>query len=232
MEKDPNGSEEVEETSEDGREDMGNWLQENLRMLVSIVIVIAIAGGIYAYSKRTQAPLTNKEVAQSQEGEGKISVIGGETTKDENESASTEVSADNSTPPAEVQKPAEKTTTPPAEVQKPAEKTTTPPAEVQTSKETEASFMETAAKGEGTTNLARRALANYLEKNTDTSLSAEHKIFIEDYLRRQVSNGKLKVGDSREFSKDMIAKSIEKSKELNEKQLKNLQKYAQRVPGL
>ena len=218
MEKDPNGSEEVEETSEDGREDMGNWLQENLRMLVSIVIVIAIAGGIYAYSKRTQAPLTNKEVAQSQEGEGKISVIGGETTKDENESASTEVSADNSTPPAEVQKP--------------AEKTTTPPAEVQTSKETEASFMETAAKGEGTTNLARRALANYLEKNTDTSLSAEHKIFIEDYLRRQVSNGKLKVGDSREFSKDMIAKSIEKSKELNEKQLKNLQKYAQRVPGL
>jgi hypothetical protein len=217
MEKDPNGSEEVEETSEDGRDNMGNWLQENLRMLVSIVIVIAIAGGIYAYSKRTQAPSTKNEPAISQgEGEGKISVIGGETVKEED--ASTEAKTEESTPPAEVQKP--------------TDKTTTPPAEVQTSKETESSFMETAAKGDGTTKLARRALANYLEKNTDTSLSAEHKIFIEDYLRRQVSNGKLKIGDTREFSKDMIAKAIEKSKGLNDKQLKNLQKYAQKVPGL
>jgi hypothetical protein len=217
MEKDPNGSEEVDETSEDGRDNEGNWIQENLRMLVSIVIVIAIAGGIYAYSKRTQAPLTNKEVAQSQEGEGKISVIGGDNTSQDQEQTEDSTS-----------KPATDNTA----VQAPAEKTTTPPAEVQTSKETESSFLETAAKGDGTTKLARRALANYLEKNTDTSLSAEHKIFIEDYLRRQVSNGKLKIGDSREFSKDMIAKAIEKSKGLNDKQLKNLQKYSQKVPGL
>jgi hypothetical protein len=217
MEKDPNISEEVEETSEDGGDGMGNWLQENLRMLVSIVIVIAIAGGIYAYSKRTQAPTTTKEPAISQEeGEGKISVIGGETAAEEGTSA--EVKTEEQAPSTEVQKP--------------AEKATTPPAEVQTSKETESSFLETAAKGDGTTKLARRALANYLEKNPDTSLSAEHKIFIEDYLRRQVSNGKLKIGDSREFSKDMIAKAIEKSKGLNEKQLKNLQKYSQKVPGL
>jgi len=80
--------------------------------------------------------------------------------------------------------------------------------------------------------LARRALANYLEKNSDTSLTAEHKIFIEDFLRRQVKNGRIRVGDSREFSKDMIAKAIEKSKGLNEKQLKNLEKYSTRVPGL
>jgi len=216
MEKDPNNSDEVEETSEDGRGDMGNWLQENLRMLVSIVIVIAIAGGIYAYSKRTQAPLTQKEPAISQEeGEGKISVIGGETT-DEEAATSEEIKSEEPMPSEEVKKPSEET----------------PAAEVQTSKETDSSFMETAAKGDGTTKLARRALANYLEKNPDTSLSAEHKIFIEDYLRRQVGNGKLKIGDTREFSKDTIAKAIEKSKGLNEKQLKNLQKYSQRVPGL
>jgi hypothetical protein len=183
MEKDPNISEEVEDTSEDGGDGMGNWLQENLRMLVSIVIVIAIAGGIYAYSKRTQAPSTTKETAISQEeGEGKISVIGGENAEEEDTSE-------------EEAKTEEKI--PSAEVQKSAEKTTTSPAEVQTSKETESSFVETAAKGDGTTKLARRALANYLEKNPDTNLSAEHKIFIEDYLRRQVSNGKLKIGDAR-----------------------------------
>ena len=102
-------------------------------------------------------------------------------------------------------------------------------AQPQTSQETETSFVETAAKGEGSTNLARRALANYLEKNPDSSLTAEHKIYIEDLLRRQVKDGRMKIGDKREFSKDMIAKAIEKSKSLNDKQLKNLQKYSHRV---
>jgi len=33
------------------------WLQDNLRIIVSIIIVVAIAGGIYSYSKRTEAPV-------------------------------------------------------------------------------------------------------------------------------------------------------------------------------
>lgn len=216
MEKNPETSEKKteESSSENGRDKTNVWLQENLRMLVSIVIVVLIAGGIYAYSKRTQAPLVKNEAAVSEESsEGKISVIGGDTAKEE-------------TPAGEETA----TTAPTTEAQKPAEKA--PATDVQTSKETGTSFVETAAKGDGTTTLARRALANYLEKNPDTSLSAEHKIYIEDYLRRQVKNGRLKVGDTREFSKDAIANAIEKSKGLSEKQLKNLQKYAQRVPSL
>lgn len=217
MEHNPENSEkENESSSENGREKMKVWLQENLRMLVSIVIVVAIAGGIYSYSKRTQAPVASNEASVSQEsGEGKISVIGGDTAKDE--------TGDQAT--------AEETAPSGGEAQKPAE--TAPKAEAQVaSQETESSFVETASKGDSTTKLARRSLANYLEKNPDASLTAEHKIYIEDFLRRQVKDGKLKIGDTREFSKNMIANAIEKSKSLNEKQLQNLQKYSKRVPGL
>ncbi|MCX6762482.1 MAG: hypothetical protein NT093_01730 [Candidatus Moranbacteria bacterium] len=213
MENDPVAPEDQEETSEDGREKMKAWFTENMRMIVSVVIVVVIAAGIYTYSKRAQAPSVGNNVASTdQNAEGKISVIGGD-----NESAKSESATDQNQVSENAQS-------------QPAEKS--PVAAPQTSQETEASFVETAAKGDGSTNLARRALANYLEKNADSSLSAEQKIYIEDYLRRQVKNGRLKVGDTREFSKDTIAKAIEKSKGLNKKQLQNLQKYSQRVPGL
>ena len=216
MEKNPETSEkENESSSENGREKMKVWLQENLRMLVSIVIVIVIAGGIYAYSKRAQAPTANNGASVSQDSsEGKISVIGGDTAKD----GSGDQTANTATP-------SETATQPPAEN---AQKATPQPA----SQETGSSFVQTASKGDSNTTLARRSLANYLEKNPDASLTAEHKIYVADFLRRQVKSGRLKVGDTREFSKDAIAKAIEKSKSLSSKQLKNLQKYSKRVPGL
>jgi predicted negative regulator of RcsB-dependent stress response len=215
VEKDPVTPEDQEETSEEGRENMKAWFTENMRMIVSVVIVVVIAAGIYTYSKRAQAPSTPSKVASTeQNAEGKISVIGGD-----NESANTESATDQTQVSEETQMQTQ-----------PAEKS--PTAAPQTSQETENSFVETAAKGDGSTNLARRALANYLEKNADSSLSAEQKIYIEDFLRRQVKDGRLKIGDTREFSKDTIAKAIEKSKGLSEKQLQNLQQYSQRVPGL
>jgi hypothetical protein len=101
------------------------------------------------------------------------------------------------------------------------------------SKETENSFIETAVKGNGLTVLARKATANYLEKNPDSTLTKEHKIYIEDYLRKNVGHkGGVKVGSSVEFSKDLIQKAISQSKNLNERQLQNLQKYSARVSSL
>lgn len=213
MAKDPVTSEEKkeEESSEEGREKTKEWFIENLRMIVSVVIVVVIAAGIYAYSKRAQAPNVKKAASSTEESsEGKISVIGGEA-------GSTETTQPESGTPESANQ---------------QEKQNVQPAQPQTSQETETSFVETAAKGDGATQLARRALANYLEKNPDSSLTAEHKIYIEDFLRRQVSDGRLKIGDKREFSKDNIAKAIEKARGLNERQLKNLHKYTQRVPTL
>lgn len=172
------------------------WIQDNLRVIISIVIVLVIAGGIYSYSKRAEAPVGNddqKQISEEIPEQGTIS-------SDENNSVVTKTDADE---------------------------------KVAVSQETEASFIESAAKGEGATHLARRALANYLEKNPDASLTPEHKIYIEDYLRKKVGNGaSIHVGTSLEFSKNMIQEAITKSKNLNDRQLQNLHKYSVMVPSL
>lgn len=187
-----------EKQEESKTEDLKRWFQDNLRIVISIAIVVVIAGGIYSYSKRGEATLADKST---------------ETTIDK--ISETENSAD-----------AEKKEDGKSEVKQEVSSTAT-------SKETEASFVETAGVGSNLTVLARKATADYLEKNQDSSLTKEHKIFIEDYLRKSVSNkGGVKVGTSVEFSKDLIQKAIEKSKTLNEKQLKNLQKYSARVSSL
>ena len=183
------------ETNE-GESNIQQWIQDNLRVIISIVIVLVIAGGIYSYSKRTEAPAGNEEQKQISEevpAEGAISA-------DKDSSTETNATADE---------------------------------KVAVSQETENSFIESAAKGEGSTHLARRALANYLEKNPDTSLTPEHKIYIEDYLRKNVSKGSgVQIGTSLEFSKDLVQQAIAKSKTLNDKQLQNLHKYSVRVPSL
>ncbi|EKE21837.1 MAG: hypothetical protein ACD_7C00115G0002 [uncultured bacterium] len=177
------------------------WLQDNLRVIISILIVVAIAGGIYSYSKRSEDSMVTKEENTAEES----------TAPEENLSITTD-------------KIDEATDTKKEDVKE------TPKA---ISQETGSSFIETAGAGDGKTVLSRRALANFLEKNQDSSLSAEHKIYIEDYLRKKVSySGGIRIGTSLEFSKELIQEAIARSKNLNEKQLKNLQKYAVRVPSL
>lgn len=187
---------------------VNRWMQDNMRVIISVLIVVAIAGGIYSYSKRGEVPTVGDQVAQE------------ETVT--TESTTTPISEDNTEKIAE-----EKTETETkAEVEKPA-------APVASSQETDGTFIETAGPGDGSTVLARRALANYLEKNEDSALTPAHKIYIEDYLRKNVSHkGGVKIGTSIEFSKSMIQDAIAKSKNLNEGQVKNLQKYAVRVPSL
>jgi hypothetical protein len=193
MEEEKNENETVSEVSQ--------WFKDNLRIIISVIIVIAIAGGIYSYSKRTQPVAENNIAANEQSGEQGTVETGG--------SAVTAPQQENKQP------------------QQPS--TSVQPS----SQETEGSFAETAGSGDGVTHLARRALANYLEKNPDSSLTPEHKIYIEDYLRKNVGfTGRVHVGTTVEFSKSLISQAIEQSKKLNDNQLKNLHKYAVLVPSL
>ncbi|MDO8566014.1 MAG: hypothetical protein Q7S04_02380 [Candidatus Moranbacteria bacterium] len=175
------------------------WIQENLRIIVSVFIVAAIALGIYSYSQRSQT----------------ISDDGANTLLETKGNDNGANQTGNNQPVQSVVK---------AEVK--AETTVTP----ELSRETETSFIEQAERGNGSTHLARRALAHYLEKNLDSSLSAEQKVYIEDYLRKNVSfRGAVTSKTSIEFSKDLIKQGIEKSKTLNDRQLQNLKKYSARV---
>ncbi len=181
-----------EETSSS---EVGTWLQENLRVIVSVFIVGALALGIYSYSQRTDT----------------VSTEGIDTSEISETTDSTDMSALESSDTGMTTK---KTV---SEI----------PAEM--SRETEDSFVETAVAGEGSTHLARRALMNSLEKNPDSSLTSEHKIYIEDYLRKHVAQKQVHVGTSIEFSKSMINEAISQSKTLNSHQLNNLKKYSARV---
>lgn len=209
------------ETQDSTSDRAKRWFQDNLRIIVSIVIVAIIAGGIYSYSKRSNAPLATEEIASTEtvnEEEGAVK-ISDEQAQEEETAGKQEESATQKQETAK----AETATAPKTEEVTSAA----------TSKETGSSFVETAVRGEGSTHLARRALANYLEKNPDSALTKEHKIYIEDYLRKNVgAKGAVHAGTQIEFSKDLIQKSIEQSKGLTESQLKNLQKYSARVSSL
>ena len=188
----------MEDINQENEGGTKQWLQDNLRIITSIIIVLVIALGIYSYSKRTEVPNADLQ------------------TQITEEEATIEDSTGATTPEKATETPAVK-----------GKETTPAP-----SQETGQAFIETAVKGDGLTTLARRALANYLEKNPDSTLTAEHKIYIEDYLRKQVPSRRVFIGTSVEFSKSSIQDAITKSKTLNESQLKNLHKYAVRVPSL
>ncbi len=182
----------IEEESTQNK--MREWLEDNMRIIVSILIVVLIAGGIYSYSKRTESPRMDESTVAVNEDDSTVK------QEDVNEAIDSEEKETSS---------------------------------VATSQETENSFVETAVRGDSQTKLARRALADFLEKNPDSALTAEHKIYIEDYLRKNSGHtGRVSVGTSIEFSKDLIKDAISKSKNLNDNQLKNLHKYAVRVPSL
>ena len=200
----------MEEQQQDNQEPAENnfssWLQENLRIIVSVAIVILIAAGIYSYSKRTETPIelgdATEEGVLTEEGESE-SVI----SEEEGAATTGEVAG--------------------------AEDSSEMMSSVAISEETESSFVESAKAGDGTTHLARRALANFLEKNPDSELTKEHKIYIEDYLRKMVGfTGHVYVGTSVEFSKDLIRQAIDSSKGLTDNQLENLKKYSARVTSI
>jgi len=190
---------------QDTQEGTSNWLKDNLRIIISMLIVIFIAAGIYSYSKRSQNPEENlgEEQTLTEEEPGvNITEQGNtlaESINEQNKSVNQKEQISSTAP----------------------------------SQETETSFIESAGKGDGQTHLARKALANYLEKNPDSTLTAEHKIYIEDFLRKNSGfKGKIFVGTSVEFSKDNIKEAIGSSQKLSDNQLKNLEKYSARVPSL
>lgn len=191
------------------------WVQENLRIIVSILIVFLIASSIYSYSKRGEE---STEVAQeNSELENILSDLP-ENKQEEIKAEEPKQNVENKAEETNKEEPKKE------EVKKEAVQNTSE------SQETEKSFIESAQRGDGTTHLARRALAHYLEKNPDSSLTNEHKIYIEDCLRKNVSTkGYIGIGTSVEFSKDLIKQAIGASKNLNENQLKNLEKYSARV---
>lgn len=84
---------------------------------------------------------------------------------------------------------------------------------------------EKAAKGEGVTHLARRALQDYLDENPQ-ELTKEQMIYIEDYLKDDTGSRPIEIDEEIAFGKNLIQEAIDASLTLSPAQLKNLEKYS------
>ena len=256
--------EEVEEYEEDEEEDLfveededyneeantwesaKEWFQENLRVVLSVIIVVLIAVGIYNYSSkpaeedqsRIDAMIGEQEVAMEEEAMSteEINVKEKEdqgnevVVKEDGKEAEVKVDANNNADSTVKEAPvAEKEVPKAEETAKP--EVTQPKEEVKVEKNIEG-FHVSAAKGDGLTHLARKAVKQYLAENSDPSITKEHKIYLEDYLRKNVASGRIKEGDVRVFSEQLIADALTKAKNLSPQQLENLKHYSVRVSDL
>lgn len=99
-----------------------------------------------------------------------------------------------------------------------------------------ADIIVTAAKGNGTTHLSRQALREYLKDKPELAqkLSAEQRIYIEDYLRKHITGEPktLHIGDQISFSDDTIKIATDLALNLTDSQIKNLSQYVPLVPSL
>ena len=94
-------------------------------------------------------------------------------------------------------------------------------------------YEKEAEEGEGITHLARMSLNDYLsETEMEINLTAEHKIFIEDYLKDKTGDRWLKPGEKVSFSEELIVEAINKALQLTPEQLQNLEQYSTLVPNL
>ena len=146
------------------QEDLGsggkfkNWLQDNIRIIISVLIVVAIAGGIYSYSKRGEVVVSEEEIAMEEtNGEEPLAVVEEDMEENDEEVKTQETVKEDDKAETEAE----------VVVNQQEEE-----AKVAVSEETAEAFVETAVSGDSRTTLARKALAHYLEKNQDSSLTA------------------------------------------------------------
>jgi hypothetical protein len=89
-------------------------------------------------------------------------------------------------------------------------------------------YRQVAEKGEGLTHLARKATTSYMNEN-DINLTDEERIYVEDYIQKEVQKEKgvvfLDIGDNVDFSSDLIEEAVNNANDLTEVQLNNLSQY-------
>jgi hypothetical protein len=186
-------------------------IENNWRLILVGIIILAIA-------LNSSWP-SNGESSQNTETSPTPTAAAEQSNQaDQNKPQETTQVAENSTPtpaPTPVSVPSSAPTPTPAPT----------PAPVTTNTVSDGSTnVQVAAKSEGVTHLARRAVKEYLG-SANENLSAEQKIYAEDFLRKKTGTKTLEVGEKIEFSVDLIKQGVEQAKGLNQKQIENLSKY-------
>jgi len=265
MENESNTPQEPDEepTGGDWLSETKNWIQDNIRIVLSVIIVLAIGFGVYFYSKRgaenTELSLQeetteNAELKEkllegnneelSEEEKQKLSEEARKIAQEEGAKVENNEPAVEATPQEEAQPTAAPTAEPTAAptVQPTAEPTPQPTPEVKKDEpqkpetvinQSAGNYEVTAASGDSLTTLARSAVKQYLDANNDSSITKEHKIYIEDYLAKRMGNSnRLKVGEVKTFGENDIKSAIDAAKQLTPNQLEHLKIFSERVSNI
>jgi len=86
-------------------------------------------------------------------------------------------------------------------------------------------YTEIAQDGDGLTHIARRVLTRYLAE-TETSLDAERRIFVEDFIQRELGGRDLSLGEEISVAPTLILEAVETSQYLQPEELENLKQYS------
>lgn len=220
-EKNKNDYDEIEDEFDDS-EEFSFWSFRTIFTL--FLMVLLIGAGIYSFNRDSEESIDEKvaDIEETMEDESKD-----ESSNEENKDETTE-SNDSS----------ENTSSEQAESSDNGEEVkeedqTDEPEKVDQVISTGEKVSVIAQSGEGVTNLARKAIADYISKN-NIELSVEQKLFAETYIKdlyKSEYTG-LNTGDSVEFDSNDITDTVSKAKDLSESQIKAWSKYVSLVPSL
>lgn len=180
-------------------------IKESPRTVSALIIILIVAAAIYAFSG-DQTPLgtTGGPETQSTPTASFVPEIDGESGTVPGSDSAADMK--------------DKTTTP-----TPKQVLPEPRAEGE-------AYVEVAQAGNGVTHLARRAADRWLlQNNAGYTVSNEHRIYIEDYIKDQLGSKPLNLGAEVSIPFEMIAAAVKAAGTLNERQLQNLTPYASAV---
>lgn len=199
-------------------------IYQNWQTLLVALIVLIVGISAYNYNQKTEtnSSETAKQEENVQTEEVKTDEVAATNNQEENvETKDQEAAAQTQTP--------EVTTTTTDDTQKKTPETKTPETNTNTTNTAESSgegYKVVAEKGEGIAHLARKALEKYLSENSDSEVTALHKIYIEDYLQNRIGSQGIEIGHTENISKASIQDAIAASKKLSQNSLDNLKKYS------
>jgi hypothetical protein len=100
------------------------------------------------------------------------------------------------------------------------------PLESNNFEDAQALVSQTIGSGEGRIHVARRAIAWFLSENSDISLTAGQKVYLETVLAQNINKDLFKTGETVTFSDQEILNEIENARNLKPSQLDKWEAYA------
>ncbi len=181
-------------------------IKESPRTVSALIIILIVAAAIYAFSGdqkiADQTDLNEeKDIPEMSEEQKNNSDIAG-TVKDSSNKPANQEQENGKNVQKEMPKP----------------------------RSTGETYVEVAEAGDGVTHLARRAADRWLtQNNAGYTVTNEHRIYIEDYIKDQLGSKPLSIGEEVNISFELIAEAVKAAGQLNDGQLNNLTTYSNLV---